>query len=137
MSWSEALRRAASALQMIVLLYVGGFLVIAVGGGIAALGFEVIGRLLGTLVGFLGVLVVVAGVLIIWIGGIATVLKLITDSVISEVKEDVVPELEANIASMIGSSEARSGSSRRDETDADGDGDDADAGGGTAISNRG
>ena len=86
MQWDEAYKRAAIAVASGIVIYLGGIIAIAVG--------YWIGDSDNILLTIVGILVAAVGFLFILLGLVAVWLKVITDSIIDYVKNDITDQIE-------------------------------------------
>ena len=90
MNWAEAYSRAARSALAIIVIYLAGIITAAIGGALANTE-NFAGMAIGIILVLLGVLTMILGMLAVW-------LKMITDSIVDNVKTDLsreIKELEA------------------------------------------
>ena len=86
MQWDEAYKRAGIAVASGIVIYLGGIIAIAIG--------YWIGDSDNILLTVLGILVAAVGFLFILLGVFAVWLKVVTDSIIDYVKNDITDQIE-------------------------------------------
>lgn len=85
MSWQEAYARTAKGALTLIAMYLIGVISIAIGIGLVSTD-NWFGTLIGLALGLAGVLVILLGIIAVWI-------KLITDSIVDNVKTDLSAQI--------------------------------------------